>query len=230
MKNAIAIHQPNYVPWLGYFHKIHMADYFVFLDDAQFSNTGLHNYHFLKTRKGPQRMRIPVIQTMGDKINEVKINNDLNWREKHLNLFRENYRNAEYFVEVFEDFSSLLNGDYDLLVDLNISIIKFICVKLGIESRFIKSSDLNISSGREEKIIEICKKLEGRVYLSGTGARAYQNEESFNKAGIQLKYLEYNILQYKQQYKDFQANVCVLDYLANCGYTWENILNKQEEF
>ena len=230
MKNAIAIHQPNYIPWLGYFHKIHMADYFVFLDDAQFSNKGLHNYHFLKTRKGPQRMRIPVIQTLGDKINEVKINNDFDWREKHLNLFRENYRNADNFAEVFEDFSSLINCDHDLLVDLNISIIKFICEKLGFEARFIQSSDLNISSGREEKIIEICKKLEGGVYLSGTGARAYQNEESFNKAGIQLKYLEYNVLHYKQQYQDFQSNVCVLDYLANCGYTWNAILNHQEGF
>lgn len=228
MKNTIAIHQPNYVPWLGYFYKIHLADYFVFLDDAQFSNTGLHNYHFLKTRKGLQRMRIPVIQTLGDRINEVKINNDQDWRERHLKMFRENYELADNFDEVLKDFSSLIYEDHHLLVDQNIAIIKFVCDKLGIEARFIKSSDLDISAGREEKIIEICKKLEGGVYLSGTGARAYQNEESFNKEGLQLKYQEYNILQYKQQYQDFQSNVSVLDYLANCGYSWDTILNHQE--
>lgn len=230
MKNTIAIHQPNYVPWLGYFYKIHMADYFVFLDDAQFSNTGLHNYHFLKSRNGPMRMRIPVIQTMGNKINEVRINNDLDWREKHFNLIKEYYGQADYFEEVFPDFKYLISINHRLLVDLNISIIKYICKKLGIETRFINSSDLNISSGKEEKIIDICKKLEGEVYLSGTGARAYQNEESFNRNGIRLKYLEYKVLQYKQQYQDFQSNVSVLDYLANCGYKWDAIVNHQEAF
>ena len=81
---SIAIHQPNYIPWLGYFYKIYESDIFVFLDDVQFSNQGLHNYHFIKTQNGAVRIRIPVIQTLGDKISEVKIKYESDWRKKHL--------------------------------------------------------------------------------------------------------------------------------------------------
>jgi hypothetical protein len=227
MDKTIAIHQPNYIPWPGYFYKIFKVDRFVFLDDAQFSNTGLHNYHFIKTRTGPVRIRIPVIQTLGNKIKEVSINNNLDWCEKHINMIKENYGRADHFDEVFSDFTYLIKENHRLLVDLNISIIKYICKKLGIETEFINSSDLNLSSTKEDRIIEICSELGCKVYYSGTGARAYQNEQYFASKGIQLKYLEYRVLQYKQQFSGFQSNASIVDFLANCGYNWDMIVNHQ---
>lgn len=228
MKRTIAIHQPNYIPWLGYFFKIQQADYFVFLDDAQYSTSGMHNYHYLKTPKGPQRIKIPVKQSLGDKINEVGLKNDLDWDKKHLQLLKHNYQQADHFEEVFADFEALLREDYKYLSDLNVSIIKFLCEKLGIESEFLNSSELDIHSVREERIIDICQALEGEIYYSGTGARAYQNEENFLQKGIQVKYSEYKVFEYGQQFSGFQANVTVLDFLMNHGYRWDLVLEHQK--
>lgn len=227
MKRTIAIHQPNYIPWLGYFFKIHQADCFVFLDDAQYSTSGMHNYHYLKTRTGPQRIKIPVQQSLGDKINEVRLKNDLDWEKKHLQLLKDNYQQADHFEEVYADFEALLREDYKHLSELNVSIIKFLCEKLGIQSEFLNSSELDIHSVREERIIDICMALEGEIYYSGTGARAYQNEENFLRKGILVKYSEYKVFEYRQQFSDFQANVTVLDFLMNHGYRWDLVLENQ---
>lgn len=224
---SVSIHQPNYIPWLGYFYKIYRSDYFVFLDDVQFSNEGMHNYHYIKTKDGPQRIKIPVTQTLGDKINEVRVRNDLKWQEKHLNLLRENYRKSDHFREVISDISSLINENQEYLSPLNIEIIKFISGKIGLKTVFVKSSDLQISTVKEKKIIDICKALECNIYLSGTGAKGYQDEMNFMEQGIQLKYLNYNPFIYKQQFGAFQSNVTILDFLMNCGYSWDIVVKQQ---
>jgi hypothetical protein len=226
MSKSVAIHQPNYIPWLGYFYKISQADYFVFLDDVQYSNEGMHNYHYIKTNNGPQRIKIPVFQTLGDKINEVRIRNELRWQEKHLNLLRENYRNADHFDEIFSDFASLIGEDQEFLVQLNTSIIRFLCKKLCIKTEFVWSSDLNISSVREAKIIDICSALGCDKYYSGNGARAYQKGEHFLEKGIELHYTDYKLIQYKQQFQGFQSNVTILDFLMNYGYNWDLVLKQ----
>lgn len=227
MSRTIAIHQPNYIPWLGYFFKIHQADCFVFLDDAQYSTSGMHNYHYLKTLTGPQRMKIPVLQSLGDKINEVRLKNNLDWGEKHLKLLKDNYQNADHFEEIYADFELLINKDHEFLYGLNISILKFLCEKLGIASEFVISSDLNIHTVREERIIDICLALEGDIYYSGSGARAYQNEENFLQKGIEVRYSEYRVFEYKQQFSEFQSNVTILDFLMNHGYRWDMVMEHQ---
>ncbi len=84
MLNTIAIHQPNYIPWLGYFYKIYQAQTFVFLDNVQYSNKGMHDYHYLKTPQGSFRIKIPIKYSFGDKIQDVLLNSQINWRENHL--------------------------------------------------------------------------------------------------------------------------------------------------
>lgn len=224
---SASIHQPNYIPWLGYFYKIFQTDYFVFLDDVQFSNEGMHNYHYIKTKNGPQRIKIPVTQTLGDKINDIRVRNDLNWQGKHLNLLRENYRTSDHFNEVFSDFSALIHENQENLSRLNIEIIKFICGKLGLKTVFVKSSDLKIPTVKEKKIIDICTALECGIYISGTGAREYKDEENFKENGIHLKYSNYKPFRYRQQFGDFQSNVTILDFLMNCGYSWDIVIEQQ---
>jgi len=226
MSRTIAIHQPNYIPWLGYFFKIHQSDCFVFLDDAQYSTSGMHNYHYLKTRNGPLRMKIPVQQSLGDKINEVKVKNT-DWKEKHLQLLRENYQHADHFDEIYTDFEILIGEKVEYLSGLNISILEFLCKKLGIDTEFVTSSELDIQSVREERIIDICQELDADIYYSGTGARAYQNEDNFLQKGIQVKYSEYRVFEYMQQFSGFQSNVTILDFLMNQGYDWNLVMEHQ---
>ena len=122
-KRIISIHQPNYIPWLGYFYKIYLSDIFVFLDDAQFSNEGMHTWHYIKTPQGPLRLKIPVNQKLGDKINEVLTRDELNWKQKHLKSIIINYKKSRYFEEIYNDFSVLLLDSYSNLASLNETLI-----------------------------------------------------------------------------------------------------------
>lgn len=226
--SVISIHQPNYIPWLGYFYKIWASDIFVFLDDAQFSNEGMHNYHYIKTPQGPFRLKIPVIGDFGSKINEVRTNDKLRWREKHLKTVLSNYRKAPYFDMVFQEYERLILKSYPNLAELNIAIITFICSVFGFNRRLIKSSDLGIKKLNEERIVDICRILNGDIYYSGTGAKSYQLNEDFTSRGIILKYSDFAPFQYPQLWNGFQSNVTILDYLMNCGYDWKRVEESQK--
>jgi hypothetical protein len=185
--NIISIHQPNYIPWLGYFYKIAGSDIFVFLDDVQYSNQGMHNYHYIKTPQGSFRLKIPVKEKFGDKINMICSKDETGWKERHLKTLTANYKRAKFFDEVYSDFSYLLNTSYTNIAIMNGAIIKYYCGRLGIKARFIEASTLNLNTTNEERIINICYALKGDVYYSGTGAKSYQKAENFSPKGILLR-------------------------------------------
>ncbi len=224
---TIAIHQPNYIPWLGFFYKVAKCDIFVFHDDVQFSKKGMHNFHYIKSSNNLLRLKIPVLHKHGQLINEIVTKDELNWQNNHLNLIEENYRKAPYFKEVYEDFSLLINKKHTSLSELNIDIIKFISHKFGLFPQFINASELNLTTFKEEKVIDLIKNLEGTIYYSGIGAKAYQTESNFQACGIRLKYSTFNPFTYPQQFEPYESNVCVLDYLMNCGYDWDRVIQNQ---
>lgn len=228
MGKTIAIHQPNYLPWLGYFFKIHQADTFVFLDDVQYSNEGMHNYTYIKTPAGPYRLKYPVRQSLGDKISEVTAKDELDWKEKHLNIIKSNYGRAEYFETVYNDYKEVLGREYEDIVSLNTTLITLFCQRLGIKTEFVRSSGLGINLAKTEKILAICDVLNADIYYSGTGARAYQTDEEFRMAGCELRYSVFKPFQYPQLWQGFQSNVTALDFFMNCGYNWDLVLEQQE--
>lgn len=229
MPKTIAIHQPNYIPWLGYFYKIFQSDVFVFLDDVQYSNEGMQNYHYIKTPQGSFRLKIPVNSKFGLNINEINTRDELGWKKKHLKSIEMNYKKSKHFEDVFPEYSSLILDEYEGLADLDISIIKHICKKFGIQTEFALSSKMELNSKKEQKVLDICSTLNGNIYYSGTGAKAYQNEENFKERGIELRYSEYFPFEYPQLWGDFQSNVSVIDYLMNCGYNWEQVIENQKQ-
>ncbi len=214
----VGIHQPNYLPWIGYFTKILLSDYFIFLDDVQFSNEGMHHWHYLKTPQGPIRIKIPICQTLGDRINEVKTRDELGWKSKHLKSIELNYKKASHYQEVYRDLAELILHDYDNIALMNIAIISFICAKLGISTRLVNSSSFNVPTVGVERIIDLVKAVNGTDYISGMGARSYQDDRVFQEKGIRLHYLHYIPIVYDQLWGPFHANVSIIDYLMNCGY------------
>jgi hypothetical protein len=226
---VLATHQPNYFPWLGYFYKIHQAEIFVFLDDVSFIKKGMQNYCYLKTPEGLFRLKIPVVCAYGDLIMNAHPNRDIEWKDKHLKTLEYHYKRAAFFDEVFEDVKTILLKNYKNLAELDMETTKYIAGKLGINARFVRSSELKISTTRAERIYEICRKLEADVYYSGTGARVYQEESEFETRGIRLKYSEFKVFAYKQLWGDFNPNVSILDYLMNHGYDWQRVIDRQTE-
>ena len=225
----ISIHQPDYIPWLGYYYKMAHSDIFVYLDEVQFSNEAAHNFNVIKTSQGEYRLKIPVSYNFGDPINCVITKDQLIWKKKHLKTLEMNYSRAPFFKEIFPKFSDILMISYPTLSDLNISINQFICDEFGIHPIIRRSSEFDLHSKRETKVLDICETLGGSIYLSGNGARIYQKESNFQERNIELRYLKYKSIEYKQVWKGFMPNLSVLDYIFNCGFDWKYVEDAVEE-
>ncbi len=214
----VAIHQPDYIPYPGYFYKLAKSDAFVFLDDCQFSNDNMHNWNVVKTPQGSVRLKIPVESHLGDNINVVRTKDELKWKEKHLDIIFHNYKKSPFYDEIMPEYSEIIKKEYANLSELNIAIVKYMCEKFGFAPKFYKSSDMNIQTRREERVIDICAALGATEYLSGHGASVYQVPEHFSDRGIKLTYTDYEPIKYSQLWGEFLPNMSIVDYVFNCGF------------
>ena len=218
-----AIHQPDYLPYPGFFYKILHSDVFIFLDDAQFSNNGGHDKNIIKTPHGVQSLKIPVEQTLGDKINAVRTKDELNWKAKHLNAVYQNYKDAVFFNSVFPVFEDALKPRCNTIAELNAAIIQRFCSESGLKNKFLKSSDMQINTKRTQRIYDICRAVNADTYFSGTGAMAYQSSQAFAENGIRLVYSTYTPNEYPQLWGGFIKNLSILDYVMNCGFNLKGL-------
>lgn len=231
----IAILQSNYLPWKGVFDLINRVDVFVFLEDVQYTTRDWRNRNKILTLEGAKWITVPIANK--DKrtqlICEAEINNEENWQKKHFNAFQTNYGKAEYYKKykwIIEDI--YLNKSWSKISDLNIYATKLISKELGIKTEFVNSKDLNTSGAKDDKLIEICKKLNCDYYLSGPAAKNYIVNEKFKNNSIELEYMEYEYPNYKQVFDPFNHNVTILDLIFNCGenapyYIWGGETKKE---
>ncbi|MDE1817925.1 MAG: WbqC family protein [Thaumarchaeota archaeon] len=226
----VSIHQPGYLPWLGFFKKISASDVFVFLDDVQYEKNGWHNRNKIRTSDGSIWLTVPIRSSFGTLLKEVKIDNTSNWIEKHRKSIQINYSKAKHFKE----FSSLLmpiyEKNFDLLVDINMQIIELLIKQLEIKTKTLFSSELNISEKSSDRILEICKKLGATVYLSGALGRNYLNLTDFEKNGIEIQFQNFQHPTYSQYYTPFLPNMGAIDLVYNEGPNSSKILNDAKNF
>lgn len=219
MERIVAIHQPNYIPWIGYFHKIHKSDIFVFLDDVQYPKGQVVNRNKIKSASGEQYLTVPVHKKghFGQLISEVTIDDHITWRKNHWKSILFCYSKAPYFSDYSHFFEDLYQKEWEYLSELNIYIVRNITEILGLEIEFIRSSELNIDETSTERLISIVKGVGGNTYLSGTYARGYQDESSFKENGIKLVYQDFQHPIYNQLFGEFIPNMSVIDLLFNEG-------------
>lgn len=225
----VSIHQPCYIPYLGIFYKIWQSDLFVFLDDAQYSNGYVFDWNRIKTPQGECRLKVPTARIFGQKLTEVTPKDFLGWKDKHLKTIRMNYRKAPHFSEVFSDFSDCILSEHGSLAELNMATMKLFIDKFGWNIPVFRSSDMDLGSKSEARVIEIVQRVGGDIYLSGSGGRNYQSEEHFANAGIKLVYSDFRPLKYRQQWGDFLPNMSVLDFCMNEGYEIEGLFEATGE-
>lgn len=226
---VVSIHQPCYIPYLGIFYKIWQSDWFVFLDDAQYSNGYVFDWNRIKTPQGECRLKVPTARIFGQKLTEVAPKDFLGWKDKHLKTIRMNYRKAPHFSEVFSDFSDCILSEHGSLAELNMATMKLFMDKFGWDIPVFRSSDMDLSSKAEARVIEIVQRVGGDIYLSGSGGRNYQYEDHFTNAGIKLVYSDFRPLEYRQQWGDFLPNMSVLDFCMNEGYEVEGLFEATRE-
>jgi hypothetical protein len=221
-----AIIQSNYIPWKGYFDIIHEVDVFVFLEDVQYTKNDWRNRNKIKTPTGTEWITVPVVGGIHQKIFQTKIDYSQDWREKHKKTIHANYASSAYYDSYITDIFKMYTEKFETISELNISAIKKISDLLGIKTVFVSSKDLNTSGRKDDKLIEICKKIGADHYISGPAAKNYIVEETFDNAGTVLEYKDYSgYPEYKQLWEDFNHYVSVIDLIFNCGekaphYIW----------
>jgi len=215
----VAGHQPEYLPYFGFFSKIAHADIFVIVDNIQYVKKNYQNRNRIKTHNGWIWLSVPVI-TKGrfeQNINEVEINNSENWRHKHLKTISLNYKKAPFFDEYIKLFEDIYSKEWQMLSELNEVIIRRIIKILGIDVKILKGSELGVSGEKTGLLVDICKKTGADTYLSGSGAKDYVVESMIEEHNLNHKYYEFKHPVYSQLHGEFIPNMSIIDLLFNCG-------------
>lgn len=213
----VSIHQPAYIPWMGYFDKIAKSDIHIFLDDVEYSKNNFFNRNKIKTPIGWMWLTIPVNYKNGQKICETKISNSFDWKRKHLTAIQANYSNAKYFSKYSCELKECYNIEAMYLSDFTINMNMIIADLLDINVKFVKASDLNAQGSKNERLINLCKSVAGDTYLSGQGAKEYMDDQLFLNNGINVIYQDFTPPRYEQLWDDFIPNMSIMDYIFNCG-------------
>ena len=219
----ISIHQPNYLPWIGYFHKIAHSEIFVIFDDVQLPRgKDVVVRNLIKTESGPKWLRVPV----KDKnkmlmINKIEINNDFDWQKNHLNSLHSNYHKTPFFNSYFKEIEKILNNKHRFLLDLNLELIKLFMKILKIKTEIICSSTLNVNDSGTEKIMKIIQILKGDKYITGVGNGSKRyilgKHMYFHKNNIKIAYQKFEVPKYRQLFNEFIPNLSICDILFNIG-------------
>jgi hypothetical protein len=215
-------HQPNYLPYLGFFHKIAQADLFAVIDNVQFVKGGTFgwmNRNRIRTKDGWIWLTVPVLSKgkYQQLIIDTRINNNLPWANKHFNALYHNYHRTAYFKKYSEFFEQLYKKSWDYFCDLSIEIILFLLKEMAINIKVVRCSELGVEGKATGYVIDMCKKVEADVYISGIHGKDYLDESLFLKENIKLAYQEFKHPVYKQQFEGFVPDLSVVDLLFNYG-------------
>ncbi|MEK9627411.1 MAG: WbqC family protein [Nitrospinota bacterium] len=226
----VAILQPSYLPWLGFFEQMHRSDKFVLYDDVQFTRRDWRNRNRVRVREGSVWLTVPIIQKnkFEQSLLDTQIDNSTSWNRKHLETIRCHYSKAPYFDSYFPWCEEIYNREWNFLLDLSLETIQYLKGQLKIETPLLRSSELGVKGNKTERLIGICKQLRATHYLSGDSAKNYISEEEFSNENITLEYQEYQHPQYPQRYEGFVPFMSALDLLFNCGDKSLGILKQTE--
>lgn len=215
----VAIHQPEHLPWLGFFEKLLRADVFVLLDDVQFSKGDFQNRNRVKGQGGAQWLTVPVAHGFGQKINEVETAGDA-WRAKHWKTLRSCYARAAHFETHAGEFEEFYARPWGKLSELNVGAIRLLARAFGVEKELVFSSALGAAGQKSELVLNICKAVGATRYYSGRAGSTYLDAEAFRRGGVEIVVQEFEHPVYEQLFTKglgFVPNLSAVDLLFNRG-------------
>ncbi len=220
-------HQPAYLPWLGLFHKMTLADAFCVLDTVDYSKDFI-NRNLIKTAQGPLWLSVPVNAHGAKRICDVRIAEGV-WRRKHLRSIEHAYSRAPFFDDYAPDVMKLIAKPYAFLCDLTNDMTRLLARMLGLDIRFFYASDYEFARGKTECVVDMCRRFGAGGYVFGSQGREYVNEEVLRAAGIDSFFQEYRHPVYGQQHGPFIPRLSIIDLLFNEGPRSLEILLRENQ-
>jgi hypothetical protein len=216
---VVAIHQPNFLPWLGFFHKMTQADVFILLDNVPFTKNSFQNRVKIKSAQGEQWLTVPVLTKgrFGQLTCEVFINNNVRWQKAHLGTLRTNYRRASYYEKALAWLEPLYRETPTHLAAFNQSLIEAVLRQLSLPTKLVVASSLALEGSGPELLLHLVQAVGGNVYLSGPSGRDYLDTSIFQRAGVEVEFQRFHYPVYPQFYGDFIPGLSIIDLLMNVG-------------
>lgn len=213
----VAILQPNFLPWRGYFDIINQVDEFVIYDDVKYTKQDWRNRNRVKTPGGPTWITVPVESGATSKlICDVAIS-DRYEPENIKKTIQMAYSKAPFFSHYFDSLCSILDRETSSLIDLDVALIRYVNQAMKIDTQLSFSTEIEAAGHKTERLINLLKKCGATHYLSGPAARDYIDSVLFEQNEIVLEYMSYNYPPYPQLWGAFEPYVSVIDLLFNVG-------------
>jgi hypothetical protein len=222
MSKTVVIHQPDFLPYIGFFHRLVHADMFIVLDNAQFVNGTSKSWTHrdkIKTPQGEKWISLSLQKTsLNTPISDVLLSNATDWRSSNLNVIKTHYQKAPFFQEIFPEIERLYAFKCERMMDFNMESIKLLLKLFGIDVQIVYASAYpEVTTMSNQRIVDLVKKVGGTKYLSGVGARAYYDPAPFEAGGVEVQWQEFIHPTYPQMYGEFIPFLSSIDLFFNCG-------------
>ena len=217
----LAIHQPHYLPWLGYFAKWAAADLFVFLDTVQYEKNGWQNRNRIKTREGPRWLTVPVRAKLGMPIRDVLVDSSQPWRARHFGALETAYGGAPCWAQHRDELSALYGREWERLAPVAVASAEWLGRKLGIKAPTRLASEIEIADGNPPdataRLVGLCRAAGADTYLAGRDGALYMDIAQFAAAGIAVEIQQYEPPVYAQEHGEFVPSLSAVDLLLMHG-------------
>lgn len=214
-----AIHQPQYLPYLGFFHKVAQSDVFVVMDDAQFQRRGVQHRNRIKTSAGEQWLTVPVTKRGTEPSRAVQISATEPWQRRHVTALRLNYARASYHADLGPSLYEVLERPWTNLCELSMATTSWIMDALEITTPTVYQSELGVDGRASELLANLSVAVGADHYLSGPGGKEYMELDVFEDAGVEVVWQEFVSPTYPQLFPEagFIPDLSAIDAILCCG-------------
>ncbi len=219
IEKKIAIMQPYFFPYIGYFQLIAAVDKFIIYDDVNFINRGWINRNNILVNGTAQLIQVPLVGASQNKlINEVELIKEMKWKAKLLRTIEQSYKKAPQFLSTFELIQTLFDKEHSHISDFNVNSIQVVSKYLGIDTQIVPSSShyQNKYLSGQNRILDICLKENANHYINPIGGVDLYDRGLFKKSNITLNFIQPKALPYPQKITTFVPFLSVIDILMNC--------------
>ncbi len=222
----VVISQSMYFPWVGMLEQVKLADIYVYYDDVQYSKGSFVNRVQYKTAQGVRWLTVPVKHKMELSIDKTLIDNRQNWQHRQRESLRQAYSKSMFLDEMLEVFDAVNSKSFEFIGELSRASLMTVVDYFGLRKnkKFVHSSNFDVKGVGSQRVMDIVRLLKGEIYITGHGAAQYLNHEHFKRNGIDVQYINYKKVPYKQNFNTFTPFVSSLDLIANCGHEGVNYI------